>query len=215
MYVLVFGGGFSNDVPDPPTDVQLVICDGRVAQLQWELPAENNSPVRQFIIQTNSSFKPDVWETLKSQLPRNRTHQRVTLSPWGNYTFRILAENAVGLSKPSMVTKEICTTEAEVPRMNPQGVCSVNHSPNTLLIKWQPIPLEEQNGPGFKYQVSWMRYDSKDSIQESTVNASTNTLLVSGVFIFTLYDVHVTSINEMGPAMSPQKSYLLYSSEAG
>ena len=103
----------------------LTSCDARVVQLQWRLMNENYSPVVQFIIEYNTSFRPEVWRVAKTHLPRDRTYERIALSPWGNYSFRVIAQNAVGLSRPSAHTQTVCSTPPEVPHINPKGVCTI------------------------------------------------------------------------------------------
>lgn len=125
------------DVPDPPIDVTLTSCDNRVAQLSWRLISENYSPVVQFIIQYNTSFNPDTWRNAKTQLPRDRFFQRITLSPYANYSFRVIAVNLIGQSKPSIPTVKVCQMPPDVPHHNPKGVCTLNVKPKTLVISWQ------------------------------------------------------------------------------
>ena len=112
-------------------------CESRVAQLSWRLLSENYSRVIQFIIEYNTSFNPDVWHVAKTQLARTRFFQRITLSPYANYSFRVLAENKIGVSKPSVPTQDICNMPPDVPHHNPKGVCTLNTRPKTLIIKWQ------------------------------------------------------------------------------
>ena len=123
-------------MPDPPIDVQLVSCEVRIAQIQWRLISENYSPVSQFIIQYNTSFDADYWHVARTQLPRDRFYQRIALSPWGNYSFRVVAQNGLGMSRPSIPTKDRCTTPPDVPHHNPKDVCTLNDDPHKLVITW-------------------------------------------------------------------------------
>lgn len=50
------------DVPEPPVDVELVSCESRVVHLSWRHVNENNSPLVQFVIEYNTSFRPDAWQ---------------------------------------------------------------------------------------------------------------------------------------------------------
>ena len=61
-----------------------------------------------------------VRQVAKTQLPRDRLYQRIALSPWGNYSFRVLAQNAAGVSEPSASTRDVCTTAPDVPHINPR-----------------------------------------------------------------------------------------------
>lgn len=123
-------------MPDSPTDVVVSYCDARVAEIQWKLINENNSPVIQFVIEYNTSFNPDVWYVAKTQVPRDRQYQRIALSPWGNYTFRVVAENSIGYSRPSSPTT-VCRTPPDVPHHNPRQVCTQNLAPHSLVIVWE------------------------------------------------------------------------------
>ena len=60
----------------------------------------------------------------------------VTMSPWGNYTFRVIARNKIGLSLPSMQTFNICSTQPDVPDKNPENVIGEGDQPNNLVIFW-------------------------------------------------------------------------------
>jgi len=77
------------------------------------------------------------WQVAKTQLPRDRHYQRIALSPWGNYSFRVLAQNAHGISEPSESTRDICTTAPDVPHINPRHVCTRNLRPHSLVVTWQ------------------------------------------------------------------------------
>ena len=59
------------------------------------------------------------------------------LSPWGNYSFRVLAKNKLGTSRPSTPTARICSTPPDVPHHNPRGICTLNRKPYQLVITWE------------------------------------------------------------------------------
>ena len=115
-------------------------CDGRIVQLHWRAADDNNSPITNYLIQYNTSFDPDTWHTYAAKTVQaahqNRTFQRITLSPWGNYSFRVIAKNVVGFSRPSVPSIEQCFLPAEVPHLNPRGVCTRNTQPRELFITW-------------------------------------------------------------------------------
>lgn len=57
------------------------------------------------------------------------------MSPWANYTFRVVAWNKIGPSTPS-AHSEICTTQPEVPHKNPRNVEGKGTDPHNLVITW-------------------------------------------------------------------------------
>lgn len=57
------------------------------------------------------------------------------MSPWANYTFRIIAWNKIGNSPPS-AHSDVCTTLPEVPHKNPDNVEGEGDQPNNLVIRW-------------------------------------------------------------------------------
>lgn len=70
-------------------------------------------------------------------MPRDRHYQRIALSPWGNYSFRVLAQNSAGVSEASQPTTAACATPPDVPHINPRAVCTTNLRPNSLVVTWQ------------------------------------------------------------------------------
>lgn len=60
---------------------------------------------------------------------------QVPMSPWANYTFRIVAWNKIGQSTPSPHS-DMCTTQPEVPHKNPDNVIGEGDQPDNLVIKW-------------------------------------------------------------------------------
>ena len=65
-----------------------------------------------------------------------RSH-RITVSPWANYTFRVIAQNDIGWSRPSVPTQSVCEMPPDVPRHNPRRVCTLNEKANELVIAWR------------------------------------------------------------------------------
>ena len=57
------------------------------------------------------------------------------MSPWSNYTFRVIARNKVGDSLPSGHSK-VCLTPEDVPYQNPGNVMGRGTAPNNLVIYW-------------------------------------------------------------------------------
>lgn len=143
------------DRPNPPRLVG-VECRQKTASVEWQPLGDNRAPILSFIIQYNTSFDPDVWQTAFDNIPASDLKFEVSLSPWANYSFRVIARNKIGLSLPSSHSKP-CETPPDVPYNNPEKVQGEGTQPNNLVISWTRMPPIEHNGPGFFYQVYWKR----------------------------------------------------------
>jgi hypothetical protein len=68
-------------------------------------------------------------------VPATDSSFKVSMSPWSNYTFRVIARNKVGESLPSSHSKT-CLTPEDVPYKNPDNVEGRGTAPNNLVIYW-------------------------------------------------------------------------------
>lgn len=123
--------------PDPPNNV-IVWCKDkeRIAEIEWHPGKENYAPILNFIIQFNTTFSSDTWIDIATNVSQNERKRVISLSPYGNYTFRVLARNKIGLSPPSLHTRNVCRTEEDVPDKNPENVIGEGDEPHNLVIYW-------------------------------------------------------------------------------
>ena len=131
-------------------------CNNRDATIEWTPSGDNRSPILTYTIQSNTSFTPDSWDVAFDSVPATATSFKVAMSPWANYTFRVIARNKIGPSLPSGHSP-MCTTPPHVPHKNPDNVQGRGTQPTNLVISWNPMPEIEHNGRGFYYLVYWRR----------------------------------------------------------
>ncbi|KAG7157810.1 Neuroglian-like 2 [Homarus americanus] len=188
-------------VPNPPQLLLPVICNDRDASVEWQPMGDNRAPILGYVIQYNTSFTPDTWENAFDSVPATSTQFNINLSPWANYTFRVIARNAIGPSQPSDHS-EMCTTPYDVPYKNPDGVEGKGSTPNDLVIKWSSMPEIEHNGPGFKYRVYWKREDIENARWETydVVDWQQDHKLVPDQPTFKPYRIKVEAHNDRGQA---------------
>jgi len=108
----------------------------RTAEIWWQPGKENYAPILNFIVQFNTSFQRDLWYDIATNISQNHRRIVVTMSPWGNYTFRVLSRNKIGLSLPSFQNQNVCRTEPDVPDKNPENVIGEGDHPGNLVIFW-------------------------------------------------------------------------------
>lgn len=128
---IIFSG-----VPDPPLDVKIVSCPNGGAELSWRPGNDNGYRITNFFIQYNSSDNPTLWHTYEEPILPSWTNYYMNLRPWGTYSIRMLAENKLGLSKPSSPTKRTCSAPPSHPDRNPKEVWTRTDQTGKLIIQW-------------------------------------------------------------------------------
>ncbi|KAM6197788.1 contactin-6-like isoform 3-T5 [Sarcoramphus papa] len=139
--------------PGPPEDVKVEHISSTTAVLSWKSGIDNNSPVQIYSIQTRTPFSVG-WQAVATvpEVINGRTHKAtvVDLSPWVEYEFRVVASNSVGVGEPSRPSA-LLKTKAAVPVVAPTNISGGGGSRSELVITWEPVPEELQNGEGFGY----------------------------------------------------------------
>uniref|UniRef100_A0A2P2I497 Neuroglian-like n=1 Tax=Hirondellea gigas TaxID=1518452 RepID=A0A2P2I497_9CRUS len=188
------------DVPNAPRLLDIV-CNDKDASVEWQPQGDNRAHILGYIIQYNTSFTPDTWENAFDNVPSANNKFTVNLSPYANYTFRVIATNKIGPSRPSKHS-DVCTTPIAVPNKNPEGVEGKGSNKDNLVIKWSPMPEIEHNGPGFKYRVYWKRDDVPGATWNTAevVDWEQDHYVVDHQPTFKPYLIKVEAHNEMGQA---------------
>uniref|UniRef100_A0A8C1SRC1 Neural cell adhesion molecule L1 n=1 Tax=Cyprinus carpio TaxID=7962 RepID=A0A8C1SRC1_CYPCA len=184
-----------------PTDLELTDQEARSIQLTWIPGDEHNSPIKKFLIQYEDALhQSGVWHNL-TEVPGTKTTAHLKLSPYVHYSFRVLALNEVGFSRPSMPSRQYRTSPA-APDENPTEVKGHGTEHNNLVITWKPLTPLQANGPGLQYKVMWRQQDmEKDWTSVSVANVSK--FVVSGTPTFVPYEVSVQAVNDYGPGPKP------------
>ncbi|XP_066200205.1 neuronal cell adhesion molecule isoform X7 [Saccopteryx leptura] len=189
------------DVPNPPFDLELTDQLDKSVQLSWTPGDDNNNPITKFIIEYEDAMhEAGLWHQ-QTEVPGTQTTAQLKLSPYVNYSFRVMAENSLGRSVPSEPSEQYLTKAAE-PDKNPMTVEGLGSEPDNLVITWKPLNGFESNGPGLQYKVSWRQKDGDDE-WTSVVVANVSKYIVSGTPTFVPYLIKVQALNEVGFAPEP------------
>nr|KAF6310274.1 contactin 4 [Myotis myotis] len=143
--------------PGPPEGVTIDEITDTTAQLSWSPGPDNHSPVTLYVVQARTPFSVG-WQAV-STVPdvidgRTFTATVVGLNPWVEYEFRTVAANAIGIGEPSPPSEKRRTEEA-LPEVTPANVSGGGGSKSELVITWETVPEELQNGRGFGYVVAF------------------------------------------------------------
>ncbi|RZF32964.1 hypothetical protein LSTR_LSTR000834 [Laodelphax striatellus] len=184
--------------PEAPSRVEVVEVGSRWLSMRWASPNPGVSPVTQYIVQfqEDSSLQ---WNnvTVSGNIHSTKLN---ALSPATVYTVRLVAVNEVGAGLPSHTTHAV--TLQEVPSKAPEDVIAEANAPESLLIKWRPIPLLSSKEEILGFQVSY-REMTKGAAETRTVRGShKHELQLSGLRSYARYEVTVRAINQVGPGPS-------------
>ncbi|XP_060052401.1 neuronal cell adhesion molecule isoform X5 [Erinaceus europaeus] len=189
------------DVPNAPFDLELTDQLDKTVQLSWTPGDDNNSPITKFIIEYEDAMhEAGLWHH-QTEVSGTQTTAQLKLSPYVNYSFRVMAVNSLGRSLPSEPSEQYLTKAAE-PDQNPSFVEGLGSEPDNLVITWKPLNGFESNGPGLQYKVSWRQKDGDDE-WTSVVVANVSKYIVSGTPTFVPYLIKVQALNDAGFAPEP------------
>ncbi|XP_053312490.1 contactin-5 [Spea bombifrons] len=149
--------------PGPPGVVIVEEITESTATLSWSPGVDNHSPIIFYNLQARSPFSLG-WQTVKT-VPETisgdmESAMAVYLNPWVEYEFRVVATNSIGTGDPSLPSRVIRTSEA-VPKTPPANVSGGSGRRHELVITWEPVSEEFQNGEGFGYIVAFRPNDTR------------------------------------------------------
>ncbi|KAH0630234.1 hypothetical protein JD844_013012 [Phrynosoma platyrhinos] len=144
---------------------------------------------------------------------RTHTATVVDLNPWVEYEFRVVAGNDVGTGEPS-APSELLRTKASIPTMAPANVSGGGGSRSELIITWESIPEELQNGEGFGYIIMFRPLGSARWTKAVAASVEASKYIYRNESITPLFpfEVKVGVFNHEGVGtLSP--IYIVYSGE--
>lgn len=96
---------------------------------------DNRARIIRYTVEYNTSFDPGTWLVASDNVPASNLELIVPMTPWANFTFRVIAKNNVGKSNPSLHSS-VCTTQPDVPYKNPENIEAYSLEPSKLVISW-------------------------------------------------------------------------------
>ncbi|KAL4655902.1 contactin-3-like [Arapaima gigas] len=188
--------------PGPPDTVTVEEITDSTAQLSWSPGQDNGSPITGYIIQGRTPFTVG-WQainTVPEHIDGNTlTATVVDLNAWVEYEFRVVASNSVGLGEPSPPSIKTRTEDA-VPDTAPTDVGGGGGTKSELVITWEPVPEELQNGEGFGYIIAFrpMATVTWTRAVISTPGVSRYVFRNDTIPPFSPFDVKVGAFNKKG-----------------
>ncbi|KAI4532245.1 hypothetical protein MG293_017510 [Ovis ammon polii] len=137
----------------------------------------------------------------------------VALNPWVEYEFRVVAGNSIGIGEPSKPS-ELLRTKASVPAVAPTNINGGGGSRSELIITWESIPEELQNGEDFGYIVMLRPVGSTTWTKERVPSVESSRFIYRNENIIPLspFEVKVGVYNKEGEGPLSTAS-IIYSGE--
>ncbi|NXX07724.1 NGCA protein, partial [Larus smithsonianus] len=95
--------------PGPVRELQVLEVGERQVRLSWTPGDEHNSPVEKFVVEEEEGIFTPGRFVERLTVPGGQPWAPLTLSPYGQYRFRVLAANAYGRGEPSAPSAPIST----------------------------------------------------------------------------------------------------------
>ncbi|XP_067101932.1 contactin-5 [Osmerus mordax] len=163
--------------PGPPGVVIVEEITDTTATLSWSRGVDNHSPISTYNLQARSPFSLG-WQTVRTDpepvIGDLESAMAVDLNPWVEYEFRVVASNAIGTGDPSAPSRGVRTKEA-VPSVAPTNVSGGNGRRHELVISWEPVSEEFQNGEGFGYIVAFRANGTRGWKEKMVTSADSTT----------------------------------------
>ncbi|CAD6198575.1 unnamed protein product [Caenorhabditis auriculariae] len=208
------------DVPASPT-FETVQCTERKVILKWIPAADHGDVIKKYVVEMFTDFRKGEWSTVVEEINVNRENFEVdvTLTPWVNYTFRVVAINSHGRSDLHIEGQPpeqwaTCHTRPSFPYTNPSGVRAEGNEPDNLVIYWNPMDKYYWNAPNLQYMIrykldepdhGWTEFLVEDSLANHTIIREQPT--------FRPYIVQVRAVNAIGPSIVEPETISGFSGE--
>ncbi|CAL1534451.1 unnamed protein product [Lymnaea stagnalis] len=202
-YLQVFG---------PPGECGGVIAQvtGWDAAIKWALGPNNMAEISKFQIEYNTNFNSS-WRVLKDDITKvgaldpNRNGRCIYevkgLKPGSSYRFRVIAVNLYGPSPPSLASSFYKIPDA-APVIPVTGIREGWGPVGTLVVEWDPLPLEDLTGNDIGYKIYYRKKDVNSEVKWSVgevLGMENKYSALVGVDNYYLeYEIKIAAFNALG-----------------
>ncbi|XP_055926868.1 tyrosine-protein phosphatase 99A-like isoform X1 [Argiope bruennichi] len=188
------------DVPDPPGMPLIISFTSRSVNLSWAPSIDNHhSPILHYVIHVRVGESGEWEESNGIMTTGNGTSwQVIGLQPYTVYSFRVVAVNAIGASRPSKESYYMVTLR-EVPDGKPNITYAHNTSSSSILIQWAPPPKHTLHGEFLGYRITYRLRERVRGEREITLRDPLATeFTIRGLNAFSQYLISLQVFNPAG-----------------
>uniref|UniRef100_A0A671SGX0 Contactin-4-like n=1 Tax=Sinocyclocheilus anshuiensis TaxID=1608454 RepID=A0A671SGX0_9TELE len=185
--------------PGAPVDVLVGDVTDRTAQLSWGPGPDNHSPVTLYIVQARTPFSIG-WQAVKTGIG---LFGLTGLRPWPSWcsTKNVRICHQSHMYKSRFFCSGVCSLFwLAGPEVAPANVSGGGGSRGELVIVWEPVPEELQNGEKFGYVVAFRPLGTTTWKQSVLASADASRYIYKNdTFLpLTQFEVKVGVYNEIG-----------------
>ncbi|XP_066503320.1 neogenin 1a isoform X2 [Hoplias malabaricus] len=181
-------------VPGPAPNFQAVVLSPTSVGLSWDKPLTGNGEIQNYKLYYMERGLGNEKDIEVGGLSYTMTGLR----KFTEYSFRVVAYNKHG---PGVSTEDVSVrTYSDVPGAPPQNLTVEVLNSKSFMLRWQPPPVEAQNGEITGYKIRYRKGSRKSEVSEIT-SGNQLTQLIEGLQRGTEYTVRVSAItvNGTGP----------------
>ncbi|XP_037087652.1 tyrosine-protein phosphatase 99A-like [Pollicipes pollicipes] len=194
-------------VPSPPGRPMVIKHTSRHIDLSWAPSLQtNNSPIKHYVIQTRYG-DTGTWPAVEAghRTAGSQTNATVAdLTPFTVYTFRVVAANDMGYSRPSDASYPVSTLR-ERPGAPPKLTYARNRSSTSIEVGWRPPADHTLHGEFTGYHLTYRRAEpGRRSGPASSVqlhDVSDRSYFIEDLEPYTRYEItlQVKNPQDLGP----------------
>ncbi|GAA6218920.1 neogenin isoform X6 [Lates japonicus] len=182
-------------VPGPAPNLQAVSNTPTSVSLSWDKPLTGNGEIVTYkLYYTDKSVGNEQDVDIDGQ-----SYTMTGLKKNTEYSFRVVANNKHG---PGVSTEDVIVrTLSDVPSAPPQNLTLEVQNSKSIMLRWQPPPLNAQNGEITGYKIRYRKGSRRSEAAETTGGNQLNKL-IDGLERGTEYSFRVSAmtVNGTGPA---------------
>lgn len=194
-------------IPSAPTDVEVTSATNEAMTICWKTPAsDGGSRISGYIVEKRE--KQGIrWVRVNKKPVYDLRVKASGLHPGSEYEFRVFAENAAGLSEPSLPCP---LTLAEDPKFLPSPPVKptiIDSSRSSITLSWNK-PVFDGGAAVTGYKVEFRKSTEEDwtvAVQNTDRTEFTVKGLTSGTaYVFTVRSINKVGISEPSPETDPE-----------
>ncbi|XP_017786594.1 PREDICTED: neogenin isoform X2 [Nicrophorus vespilloides] len=179
------------NVPSAPVDFEAYATSTRSIHVSWKAPEIPNGPILGYKI-----YYIEILQSMEHSVEtKNTEFDIISLSVFSKYNVWVVALNSNG---PGTATEEkVVQTFSDEPSEPPYNVTLEPASSTSIIVRWEPPPLEGQNGIITGYKLRYRIQGKKGSNTLSTAGNS-RIYTLTGLERGSIYQVKLWALNING-----------------